>query len=223
MKLGIITYDNPHLKTTQLVCNFLNDKRIKEIKLYALPFKERKKRSINFNHRPDMTLSPFTRDLAALPNVTFEKWDGRKNLSLFCDFFIVGGAGILDVSFASDKPIINAHGGIIPLTRGLDSFKWAIYNNDPIGNTLHLIDEQVDKGQILAIRNTPIFESDNIETLARRHYEMEISLLSNVLKYIDNRVTPTENEKAATMRMNVETERIMIKNFEKWKALMLKN
>ena len=43
------------------------------------------------------------------------------------DFFIITGAGILDVSFAEGKPIA-CHPGIIPTNRGLDSFKWAILN-----------------------------------------------------------------------------------------------
>ena len=96
------------------------------------------------------------------------------------DLFVIGGAGIIDIAFAKGKPIVNAHPGIIPLTRGLDSFKWAIYNNDPVGNTLHLIDNEVDKGEILQIQYTPVFSSDSLQTLARRHYEYEIDMLANV-------------------------------------------
>ena len=56
-----------------------------------------------------------------------------------------GGLEFFDIGFAGGKPIVNAHPGIIPLTRGLDSLKWAIYQNVPIGNTLHLIDNEVDQ------------------------------------------------------------------------------
>ena len=107
--------------------------------------------------------------------------------------------------------------GIIPLTRGLDSFKWAIYNNDPVGNTLHLIDNEVDKGEILQIEYTPVFSSDSLETLARRHYELEIDMLANVLEVIDNRVIPSDIEKPATMRMKADIEAEMVRKFYHWK------
>ena len=221
MKVGVITYDCPHLKTEQLVCRYSRDARIEEITLFALPFKSRKKREVLIKHRPDMQQSILTESLEKLPKVKFKKWDGRGYIGSYCDLFVIGGAGILDVSFAGTKPIINAHPGIIPLTRGLDSFKWAIYNNDPIGNTLHLIDQQVDKGEILAIIPTPIFRSDSLETLARRHYEYEIEMLANVLDFIDKRVMPTEKEKPATMRMNYELEAEVVSNFECWKKLVI--
>ena len=134
---------------------------------------------------------------------------------------MIGGAGILDIGFAKGKPIVNAHPGIIPTTRGLDSFKWAIFNNDLIGNTLHLIDEEVDQGQILHIEKTHVFPSDSINTLARRHYENEILLLGQVLNVIENRITVTQASKPSTMRMGIDTEKIVIEKFEKWKMKML--
>ena len=99
----------------------------------------------------------------------------------------------------------------------MDSFKWAIYNNDPVGNTLHLIDNEVDKGEILQIEYTPVFSSDSIETLARRHYELEIDMLANVLDVIDSRVNPSNIERPATMRMKTEIESDMVRKFEDWK------
>ncbi len=220
MRIGLITYDHPHLKTEQLVCRYIENKKVKEINLYALPFRPRKERTILFPHRPDMKQSVPTKSLEEFSKVKFQKWDGEEDISLNNDIFVIGGAGILDVSFANKKPIVNAHPGIIPLTRGLDSFKWAIYNNDPIGNTLHLIDNEVDKGEILQIKSTPVLSSDNLETLARRHYENEIDMLANVLDVIENRVIPTEKEKPATMRMSAEIEAKMAASFDDWKLKM---
>lgn len=217
MRLGIITYDCAHLKTEQLVCRYIRNKNISEINLYALPFTQRAERTVIFQHRPDMTQSLTTESLAELSKVKFQRWNGEEDISDSNDIFVIGGAGILDIAFANGKPIVNAHPGIIPLTRGLDSFKWAIYNNDPIGNTLHLIDNEVDKGEILQIEYTPVFLSDSLETLARRHYELEINMLANVLEVIDSRVIPTDTEKPASMRMKAEIEVEMIKNFDDWR------
>ncbi len=221
MRIGIITYDCPHLKTEQLVCRYIQNEKVSEINLYALPFIPRAKREIIVPHRPDMMLSVPTENLAELSKVKFQKWNGNKVISEFNGLFVIGGAGIIDTAFANSKPIVNAHPGIIPLTRGLDSFKWAIYNNDPVGNTLHLIDNEVDKGEILQIEYTPIFSTDSLETLARRHYELEIDMLAKVLEVIDSKVISSNIEKPATMRMKAEIEVEMVRKFEDWKGHMI--
>lgn len=220
--IGIITYDCEHLKTEQLVLKYINDKRINKINLYALPFKERKQRNILFHHRPDMKSGIHTKCLQDLDKVSYEPWDGKKIISQHCDLFVVGGAGILDVSFAQGKPIVNAHPGIIPLTRGLDSFKWAIYNGDPVGISIHLIDQEVDRGELLKVSKTPLFFSDTINTLARRHYELEIEMMGRVMDIIDRREPIVEKEKPATMRMGIDKEKLMLDSFEHWKKELLK-
>jgi len=220
MKLGLITYDYAHLKTEQLVWRYLENKLIEEIKLFALPFSPRKERNVIFEHRPNQFLATQTENLSRLDKVSFQKWDGKEILEDQCDLFIIGGAGILDVSFAKGKPIVNAHPGIIPLSRGLDSFKWAILKNDPVGNTIHLIDSEVDKGELICIKETPIFPDDSIQTLARRHYDLEIDMLSNILDFLHLKVSPDKEEKPATRRMNREDEKIMLDNFESWKKRM---
>ena len=217
MKLGLITYDTSHLKTEQLTARYIEDERIEEIKIYALPFVKRKMRKIIFSHRPEMKSGIHTEKLSAHEKVSFCRWNGKDIIANECDFFVIGGAGILDIEFAKGKPIVNAHPGIIPTTRGLDSFKWAIYNGDPVGVTLHLIDSKVDMGEILIIRKTPVFLSDSLETLARRHYEMEIEMMAKVIDVLKQSITSEYEEKPATMRMNAELEIEMIEKFENWK------
>ena len=221
MKLGLISYDYAHLKTEQLVNRYIRDNRIEKITIYALPFAQRQERNVLIPHRPDMRRGLPTQSLAELSKVNFKKWNGKQEINDECDLFVIGGAGILDVSFALGRPVVNAHPGIIPLTRGLDSFKWAIYNNDPVGITLHLIDNEVDKGEILMIEYTSLFSTDSIETLARRHYELEIEMLTKVLDVLSLRIAPSEIEKPATMRMNESTEAKMVSKFDDWKAAML--
>jgi len=217
MRIGILTYNYAHLKTEQLICRYVQNDKISEINLYALPFKQRPERTVIIQHRPLMSHSVPTKSLGEFAKVKFQKWDGFEDLSAFNDIFVIGGAGIMDIAFANGKPIVNAHPGVIPLTRGLDSFKWAIYNNDPIGNTLHLIDNEVDKGEVLQIKYTPVFTSDSLEILARRHYEAEIDMLANVLEVIDSRVSLDEAEKPVTMRMKTAIELETISRFDDWK------
>jgi methionyl-tRNA formyltransferase len=44
---------------------------------------------------------------------------------------------------------INAHPGLLPEYKGLDSVRWAIYHNDPVGATSHFVDEGLDTGPVL--------------------------------------------------------------------------
>jgi phosphoribosylglycinamide formyltransferase-1 len=92
--------------------------------------------------------------------------------------------------FVRGKKIINCHPGILPAVRGLDAFKWTIYEMKPLGVTLHYIDEEVDSGEIISVIPTPIFITDDLETLARRHYENEIYVLSNFEEYLNRPVNP---------------------------------
>ena len=81
MRIGLLTYDYTHLTTEQLVCRYVQNDKVKEINLYALPFKPRKKRTIIISHRPDMTRSIPVESLAELSKVNFQKWDGNEVIS----------------------------------------------------------------------------------------------------------------------------------------------
>lgn len=219
MKIGVITYDTHHLKTEQLVLSYATNPLVSEIKILALPFKQRSARDISFQHRPDQTIAMHSRDLANLDKVSVSAWNGHASPESDIDCFIIAGAGILDVAFAQGTPIVNAHPGIIPTTRGLDSFKWAILENDPVGVTLHLIDAEVDKGEVLIITKTPVFKTDTIESFARRHYEAEIELMKQIPCLLDERETILSEEKPAKMRMPKIQEDAMLANFEHWKSV----
>ena len=226
MRVGIITYNCRHLKTEQMVLKYAPSTLISAINLYMLPFKQRPARNVVFNHRPATHLGTEVNDLSVLSKVTTKLWDGLKNISGECDVFIIAGAGILNIDFAGRKPVLNVHPGIIPQTRGLDSFKWAIYNGDPLGVTLHAIDNEVDVGKVLEIKRTPVFQSDTIESLARRHYENELELVLNFDKILSllNKTRPiTEHfsRKPAKMRMPRNVELEMLEIFNDWKIKQL--
>lgn len=219
MRIGIIAYDTNHLKTEQLVLSYVNNPAIDSITIFALSFVQRPKRNITFEHRPEQSEAIQVSDLTNFDKVTFQRWDGKQNLPKSIDCHIITGAGIIDVSLAQGVPIVNAHPGIIPTTRGLDSFKWAILDNDPIGVTLHFIDQEVDKGEVLTIQQTPVFPSDSIQLVARRHYECEIDLMKNIPELLGQRETSFGEEKPAKMRMPLNIEKTMLANFQHWKSL----
>jgi len=217
MKLCLITYDVPHLKTAQVAIG-LKNRGFDRIDFLLMPFRSRTKRHVLFEHRPAQTVGPEPRSLAGYTSGQIYPYDFWSKLVAEYDFFIVCGSNIIGEEFARCGKILNVHAGLIPAVRGLDSFKWAILKRLPLGNTLHRIDAQVDAGEVLALCPTPVFAEDDLQTLARRHYENEIWMLTN----IDNLLVkphPTSLLPVGepTMRMSSENEARMMSGFEDYK------
>jgi phosphoribosylglycinamide formyltransferase-1 len=215
-KVGLITYNYPHLKTEQIIQNFL--KKPYEIKMYALPYKPRKERVTLFQHRPNQTDAIATEVIAEKHGIPYIKCEKDTDIDNSCDLYLVCGSGIISRDCISGKKIINCHPGIIPASRGLDAFKWAIHEMMPLGITLHYIDANVDNGEIISIIPTNVYKTDSISTLARRHYENEIYCTANFMEYIKNPQNPYEGteENEAKMRMPIEKEKELLMNFEKY-------
>ena len=136
------------------------------------------------------------------------------------DIYLVAGAGILPASAIGRKKILNVHPGVIPSARGLDAFKWSIFDGVPLGVTLHAIDAEVDAGEVIAIVRTPIFPSDSLDSLARRHYELELDVLGEFLTFLDGTAKAgleVYPENPPRMRMPIDTERKMVAKFDEYK------
>jgi phosphoribosylglycinamide formyltransferase-1 len=223
--VGIITYDHVHLKTEQLASRLLLNARLPagallDLKLLALPFSPRPKRDVLFQHRPDQEQAVNTRELARFHNIEFLPctYDAIPDVA---DYYLVAGAGIFSASAIGQKKIINAHPGIIPSARGLDAFKWTIMDQVPLGVTLHYIDAEVDAGETIAIFETPVFPGDELMTLARRHYELELDVLCEFLKIMKGGLKPPRTDYPANSphrRMPIDREREMIASFPSYRA-----
>jgi phosphoribosylglycinamide formyltransferase-1 len=203
--LGIITYNHPHLKTEQVISGLLGRYKLK---IFAVPYKDRPERQILFNHRLDQSKAIHPRFIAQKHNLDYTE-DGIYG----CDLYLITGAGIIH---NVKGKVINCHPGIIPAVRGLDSFKWAIYNDIDLGNTLHYINDEVDSGEIISVIPTHVYKTDTIETLARRHYENEINALINFEYHLNNKHNSFEEIKTgeATKRMPYATETVMMTKAE---------
>lgn len=214
--VGLITYNHPHLKTKQIVERISG--KYDNIKMYALPFASRKERTVLFHHRPNQTTNMTPTTLAKRHDIEFIECDTDLEIDDDCDCYLILGAGILSEKCVENKKIINAHPGLIPASRGLDSFKWAIYNNIPVGNTLHYIDKYVDSGTIISTLSTPVYKTDCLQQLAQRHYEREIDILSNFDTYLKFPVKHYTNLQPndPTMRMDTRTEEKMLTYFRRY-------
>ena len=78
--------------------------------------------------------------------------------------------------------ILNAHGGLLPAYRGMSTGSYAQLARDPLGATVHLVEEAIDTGPIIARRVCD--QAADVE-------DTQIGLLAEVLRHIqdDGRVT----------------------------------
>lgn len=219
--IGIITYNNRHLKTEQVLKNiYLSDINEDQFTLFALPFIYRPPRKELFSHRPNQLSGIETSKIAKIYGIPFIECDSDNDISPGCDLYIITGAGIISQECLQNKRIINCHSGIIPLVRGLDAFKWAIINNKPVGNTLHFIDKNIDDGDVIAVKQTPLYEDDTLSSFSERHYAEEIKMLSNYRYYLQHPYNEFREAERITpyRRMPMSIEQRLEEEFEKYKS-----
>jgi phosphoribosylglycinamide formyltransferase-1 len=187
-------------------------------KIFALPFTPRKQHKTLFIHRPEQSDAVVPEILAEKHNIPYIQCKTDKEIDDSCDIYMILGAGIISTECIDNKKIINCHPGIIPACRGLDSFKWAIYDMKPLGITLHYIDAAVDSGEIISVMPTNIYKTDSLATLSRRHYENEIDFLSNFSEYLEHPKNPFSGIAVAEsrMRMSLEKERELVRRFSEY-------
>ena len=219
MKIGVITYDCPHLKTQQLIDGLYY--KGYEVKLFTLPFMERKKREVYFQHRPQQIDGLSVAGISKKYHLEVINFNSDSEIPCGMDYYLIGGAGILSSDCIEGKRIINCHPGLIPMMRGLDSFKWAIDEKLPVGNTLHFINSDIDKGTIIYQETTLVKNTDTLESFAARHYQAEIRLLIDFEKYLF-RISQDNNgnnlkEGPIRKRMPYERELLLPERFQAYK------
>ena len=217
LRIGLITYDINHLKT-QLIAEGLQKKGYK-FDLITTEFSPFEAREIFFQHRPEMLTGLYPQELSEKYNCkcfNINEWD---KFNEDYDYFLIGGSRILeDKKLFKRKNIINCHSGLIPYARGLDSFKWAIFNQIRVGNSLHFIDDKTDLGELKYSKETVLFKEDTLETYAARHFVEEIKLLVNFENYLDNEeIIDSKLKVAPAKRMPKDKELKLESNFNKMK------
>lgn len=218
--LGIITYDTRHLKTEQILLQLAGRYNIR---VYALPYVQRPARDVLFQHRPDQSVAVHPRDICTRYDLPYIPVENDAQIDNRCDLYLVTGAGLLSADCLRGKRVLNGHPGVIPAARGLDAFKWSIYHMLPLGVTLHYIDEQIDAGEVISIVPTPVFPSDTLETLARRHYENEIRMLTQFEKYLEYPQNPFAGipQGKSMRRMKAQQEAELPEHLKLYKRQMM--
>lgn len=222
MRICLLSYDAPHQKTAQVLMG-LHNRGFRGIDFLIMPFIKRPERVVAFKHRPSQFEGADPRSLAAFNGGNVMEYNEWQSVLNNYDWFIICGSNLIEADFANSGRILNVHAGLIPSVRGLDSFKWAVLKMMPLGNTLHKIDEMADAGEVLSHLSTPVFPEDDLATLAKRHYENEIWMLTHFDELLERNITFDLPEHDATMRMSAEDEILMLRSFYKFQEKYVLN
>lgn len=100
----------------------------------------------------------------------------RRSVDLIC---LAGYMRILSAEFLESYRgrILNIHPSLLPSFPGLDPQRQALESGAKLaGCTVHLVDETLDGGPIIAQREVPVRDGDTVESLSTRILEQEHQL-----------------------------------------------
>ena len=117
--------------------------------------------------------------------------DFEKLKKLDIDLIVTCAYGQIIPKEVLDMPkygCINVHASILPKYRGSAPIQWCLFNNDDVtGVTIMYMDEGMDTGDIIKIKEIPILDSDNVGTLHDKLSKLGCNLLLEVLPTIFNK------------------------------------
>lgn len=131
---------------------------------------------------------------------------------LGAELFIVAAYGKIIPQSILDLPAkgsINVHGSILPKYRGASPIHAALLNGDTsTGNTITIMDAQMDHGPILATSEVSIDPNDDFKSLEKKMSEDGARLLIETLSgYFSGKIIPHEQDhEAATYTKLISKE-----------------
>lgn len=219
-KIAVLTYPVKHRKTYD-VLSLLKANGYTDVNVYATPFHYQKAFFPIIEHRPEMNFQiPEISELCSNLGYRYEQGE-LESFHIDEDrIVLIAGAGILPEEFINKHSIINAHPGYIPNCRGLDAFKWAIAEKQPVGVTTHFLEcGDVDAGKIIERKIIDIYKADTFHSVAQRVYEHEVSMLVAAIGKSDDRhlksVSVENYETHKRMPRNIEVN--LMEMFEQYK------
>ena len=201
MNFAIFTYSFPHTKTADGVFHLLANGFKPSLFVAAPPveltFPQSKRRlSPKGLHPapPEQLANLCGAELVVAPHASEECYSALRRHNV--DVGIILGARILkqEAIDCCSIGVINLHPGYLPDVRGLDTIKWAILKDLPMGATAHLIDSKIDMGRLLCRGIIDIYDDDTLLDLQLRTWDLERSLLIRGLELLQHFPDPAVYE-----------------------------
>ncbi|MHB8482621.1 MAG: phosphoribosylglycinamide formyltransferase [Nitrospiria bacterium] len=103
--------------------------------------------------------------------------------------------------------ILNIHPSLLPAFTGLQAQAQALqYGVKITGCTVHLVEEGLDSGPVIAQAAVPVLDSDTVESLNKRILEKEHQIYPQVLKWISESRLKVEGRKVTVLASSVPLE-----------------
>ena len=102
-------------------------------------------------------------------------------------YLINCGAGIFRSKIINieNLSIINAHAGKLPAYKNMNVVEWAIFNQDPVIGTVHLINKGIDTGQILLQEELDLSAANDLESARENAFDQVIKLVGKTVLALD--------------------------------------
>ena len=111
--------------------------------------------------------------------------------------------------------VLNCHPGILPNYRGCNCVEWALYNNDKVGNTCHLMTENIDEGPIICSSTINIKNCKDYFDVRVKTYLDSVKLISKAIEIIKKNKPLKKFKKNGKYWKPISKEKLdfIIKNF----------
>ncbi|MBX2940058.1 MAG: hypothetical protein KF880_08260 [Ferruginibacter sp.] len=217
----VLTFNRPHRKTQDLILHLVarGDRPL----VIAREFVERKNFIPLISHRPSkvIQIEPETMcknlGLEYIEVHSSELADELMNQNGI-DCILLATGNIVESKIVHNFRVINAHPAWLPDVKGLDALKWAIYYDEIIGVTTHVVNEAVDSGIIIERKKVPVYMNDTFHMVAYRQYEMEIEMLIDAISAQPENLIIGNSKYEVFRRMPHRLENELIQRFNLYKT-----
>lgn len=105
-----------------------------------------------------------------------------------CAIVVNGGTPrILKPQFLdSVEGVLNCHPGILPRYRGCSCVEWAVFNDDPVGNTVHLMTAGIDEGPIVRSEAIALSHDDDYPATRVKVFRHGFDLMADAAAQMTN-------------------------------------
>ena len=103
------------------------------------------------------------------------------------DFLVNGGTTRIlkqEIIDETNFGILNCHPGILPFFKGCSCVEWSIIQDEPVGNSIHWMNKEIDSGPIVKHKITECYKSDNYQDIRKRVYQDGVKLLAELIEQI---------------------------------------
>jgi methionyl-tRNA formyltransferase len=102
------------------------------------------------------------------------------------DLILLVGSDIVPASVLGTPRIgtLNCHYGLLPRYRGMNVAEWAIYQDDPVGVTIHWVDPGIDTGAIAAREEIELEPGDDLDAVRAKQQDKSADMLVDVVRAV---------------------------------------